>query len=162
MRKGQIDYNKEIPFEKRPAVGFYDTSDEKYVGEKMHFDKLRQHDLDEKRRDEAENRERKKDAKKLKERKENDGLAGKAARQRKEILWAKDSDELRLVPLRQPTGGKSESLSPMMVSKFVPLKRRQEVLRSENRKRERGEEERRNQIQVEEEGWDAIGDLFDQ
>ena len=26
VRKGQIDYNKEIPFEKRPAVGFYDTS----------------------------------------------------------------------------------------------------------------------------------------
>jgi len=72
VRKGQIDYNKEIPFEKRPAVGFYDTSDEKYVGEKMQFDKLRQHDLDEKRRDEAENRERRKDAKKLKERKEND------------------------------------------------------------------------------------------
>ena len=38
----------------------------------MQFDKLRQHDLDEKRRDEAENRERRKDAKKLKERKEND------------------------------------------------------------------------------------------
>ena len=91
-----------------------------------------------------------------------DGLAGKAAEQRKEIEWAKDSDELRLVPLRQPTGGKSESHSPAMMSKFVPLKMRQEVLKSENRKRERDEEERRNQIQGEEEGWDAIGDLFDQ
>ena len=38
-----------------------------------------------------------------------DGLAGKAAEMRKEIEWAKDSDELRLVPQRLPTGRRSES-----------------------------------------------------
>ena len=69
--RGQIDYNKEIPFEKRPAAGFYDTGDEKYVPERMEFNRLRQHDLDEKRRDEAENKERKKDKQKLKDKKEN-------------------------------------------------------------------------------------------
>jgi pre-mRNA-splicing factor CDC5/CEF1 len=25
VKRGRMDYNKEIPFEKRPAIGFYDT-----------------------------------------------------------------------------------------------------------------------------------------
>lgn len=67
-----IDYNAEIPFEKRPALGFYDTSEE--VVEKMEpdFNKMRQQDLDGELRVEQEERERKKDKQKLKERKEND------------------------------------------------------------------------------------------
>ena len=28
LKRGRMDYNKEIPFEKKPAVGFYDTGDE--------------------------------------------------------------------------------------------------------------------------------------
>ena len=71
VKKGQIDYNAEIPFEKRPAAGFYDTSEEVYVPDRMRYGSLRQHDLDEKRRDEAEAKERKKDKEKLKARKEN-------------------------------------------------------------------------------------------
>ena len=71
LKRGRIDYNAEIPFEKRPAQGFYDTSNERYVSESTNFDRLRQHDLDEKRRDEAEEKERKRDKQKLKERKEN-------------------------------------------------------------------------------------------
>lgn len=71
LKKGQIDYNAEIPFEKKPAAGFYDTSNEEFVPPKPRFGGLRQHDLDEKRRDEEEQRERKKDKQKLKERKEN-------------------------------------------------------------------------------------------
>merc|ERR1711944_37218 len=71
LKRGRIDYNAEIPFEKRPAPGFYDTSNERYVSESTNFDRLRQHDLDEKRRDEAEEKERKRDKQKLKERKEN-------------------------------------------------------------------------------------------
>merc|ERR1712223_1456385 len=31
LKKGQIDYNSEIPFEKKPAAGFYDTSNEEFV-----------------------------------------------------------------------------------------------------------------------------------
>ena len=71
LKRGRIDYNAEIAFEKRPAPGFYDTANERYNGEAVNFNRLRQHDLDEKRRDEAEEKERKKDKQKLKERKEN-------------------------------------------------------------------------------------------
>ena len=28
VKRGRMDYNKEIPFEKRPAIGFYDTGAE--------------------------------------------------------------------------------------------------------------------------------------
>ena len=69
MKKGRIDYNSEIPFEKKPAIGFYDTGNEEFVAPKPKFGGLRQHQLDEKRRDEEEDRERKKDKKKLKEKK---------------------------------------------------------------------------------------------
>ena len=71
LKRGRIDYNAEIPFEKKPASGFYDTANERYVGDAMNFDRLRRHDMDETRRDEAEEKERKKDKQKLKERKEN-------------------------------------------------------------------------------------------
>ena len=71
LKKGQIDYNAEIPFEKKPAAGFYDTSNEEFVPPRSRLTGLRQHELDEKRRDEEEQRERKKDKQKLKEKKEN-------------------------------------------------------------------------------------------
>ena len=74
LKKGQIDYNAEIPFEKKPAQGFYDTSNEEFVKPKPRFGGLRQHELDEKRRDEEEQKERKKDKQKLKEKKENNVL----------------------------------------------------------------------------------------
>merc|ERR1712223_989255 len=72
LKKGRINYNAEIPFEKKPALGFYDTSNEEFVAPKPKFGSLRQHELDEKRRDEEEQRQRKKDKEKLKARKEND------------------------------------------------------------------------------------------
>ena len=71
LKKGQIDYNAEIPFEKKPAAGFYDTSNEEFVPPRARLTGLRQHELDEKRRDEEEQRDRKKDKQKLKEKKEN-------------------------------------------------------------------------------------------
>merc|ERR1712083_309164 len=57
LKRGRIDYNAEIPFEKKPASGFYDTANERYVGDAMNFDRLRRHDMDETRRDEAEEKE---------------------------------------------------------------------------------------------------------
>ena len=72
VRKGQINYNEEIPFEKKPARGFYDTANEDLDPNSMSFRGLRQHQLDEKRRDEEESRNRKRDKEKLKNRKEND------------------------------------------------------------------------------------------
>uniref|UniRef100_A0A1I8P025 Cell division cycle 5-like protein n=1 Tax=Stomoxys calcitrans TaxID=35570 RepID=A0A1I8P025_STOCA len=67
-----IDYNAEIPFEKRPAIGFYDTSEEHIDKTDPDFNKMRQQDLDGELRSEKEERERKKDKQKLKQRKEND------------------------------------------------------------------------------------------
>lgn len=49
-----IDYNAEIPFEKRPALGFYDTSEEYITPIASDFSKLRQQNLDGERRDEKE------------------------------------------------------------------------------------------------------------
>ncbi|CRK87522.1 CLUMA_CG001323, isoform A [Clunio marinus] len=66
-----IDYNAEIPFEKQPARGFYDTSEEFVVPIAADFSKLRQQNLDGELRSEKEARERKKDKEKLKK-KEND------------------------------------------------------------------------------------------
>jgi len=67
-----INYNGEIPFEKRPAIGFYDTQNEHDTPQSVNFKRLRMDQVDEKRRDEAEAKERKKDKKVLKQRKEND------------------------------------------------------------------------------------------
>ncbi|EDV38652.1 uncharacterized protein Dana_GF24891 [Drosophila ananassae] len=67
-----IDYNAEIPFEKRPALGFYDTSEEHLQKNEPDFNKMRQQDLDGELRSEKEERERKRDKQKLKQRKENE------------------------------------------------------------------------------------------
>jgi len=66
-----IDYNKEIPFEKRPAIGFYDTALEHPDANAINFKRLRMDQVDEKRRDEEEQKERKKDKKVLKKQQEN-------------------------------------------------------------------------------------------
>lgn len=63
-----IDYNAEIPFEKQPARGFYDTSEEFVVPISADFSRLRQQNLDGELRSEKEARERKKDKEKLKKR----------------------------------------------------------------------------------------------
>lgn len=52
-RRG-VDYNEEIPFEKKPAPGFYDTSNEELDKEELNFKRLRMQDLDSTRRDEQE------------------------------------------------------------------------------------------------------------
>jgi len=71
-RNRVIAYNTEIPFEKKPALGFHDAGGDQYDKEGINFKRLRQDQVDEKRRDEAENKERNKDKKVLKNRKEND------------------------------------------------------------------------------------------
>ncbi|CAH0552770.1 unnamed protein product [Brassicogethes aeneus] len=71
-KKRGVDYNAEIPFEKRPAIGFYDTSSEALDPMAPDFSKMRQQHLDGELRSEQEERERKKDKAKLKQRKEND------------------------------------------------------------------------------------------
>jgi pre-mRNA-splicing factor CDC5/CEF1 len=67
-----VDYNAEIPFEKRPALGFHDTAEETFNPDDIDFNHLRQQHLDGELRSEREERERRKDKQKLKQRKEND------------------------------------------------------------------------------------------
>lgn len=71
-RKRGIDYNAEVPFEKKPAPGFYDTSNEAVDPHAPNFNRLRQQNLDGELRSEKEERERRKDKQKIKQRKEND------------------------------------------------------------------------------------------
>ncbi|XP_064612178.1 cell division cycle 5-like protein [Liolophura sinensis] len=71
-KKRGVDYNAEIPFEKKPASGFYDTSEEVYKPLEPNYKRLRQQQLDGERRQDKEERERKKDKQRQKKRKEND------------------------------------------------------------------------------------------
>ncbi|CAG9765204.1 unnamed protein product [Ceutorhynchus assimilis] len=71
-KKRGVDYNAEIPFEKRPAIGFYDTLNEELDPMAPDFSEMTQQKLDGNLRAEQEDRERKKDKQKLKQRKEND------------------------------------------------------------------------------------------
>ncbi|XP_022909189.2 cell division cycle 5-like protein [Onthophagus taurus] len=71
-KKRGVDYNAEIPFAKKPALGFYDTSKEIIDPMAPDFSKMRQQNLDGELRSEQEERERRKDKQKLKQMKEND------------------------------------------------------------------------------------------
>ncbi|TRY65047.1 hypothetical protein DNTS_018549, partial [Danionella cerebrum] len=71
-KKRGVDYNAEIPFEKKPALGFYDTSMEQYDPLEPNFKRLRQQHLDGELRSEREDHERKKDRQKIKKKKESD------------------------------------------------------------------------------------------
>ncbi|XP_051935375.1 cell division cycle 5-like protein [Hippocampus zosterae] len=71
-KKRGVDYNAEIPFEKKPASGFYDTSMEIYDPLAPNFKRLRQQHLDGELRNEREDRDRKKDKQKIKKKKESD------------------------------------------------------------------------------------------
>lgn len=71
-KKRGVDYNSEIPFEKKPAQGFYDTAEEELPDYQPDFKKLRQDHLDGKMRDDVEQQERKKDRERMKKRKETD------------------------------------------------------------------------------------------
>ncbi|GAB1598639.1 cell division cycle 5-like protein [Argonauta hians] len=71
-KKRGVDYNAEIPFEKKPAPGFYNTSEEHYTPLDPNYKRLRQQNMDGELRRDKEDRERKKDKLRQKKRKEND------------------------------------------------------------------------------------------
>ncbi|XP_076655110.1 cell division cycle 5-like protein [Halictus rubicundus] len=71
-RKRGVNYNSEIPFEKRPATGFYDTFNEHVDPLAIDFSRMRQQHLDGELRQEKEEMDRRIDQQKLKQRKEND------------------------------------------------------------------------------------------
>ena len=53
-KKRRVDYNADIPFEKKPAPGFYDTTEEAIAPLDPNFKRLRRQEMDEGRRDEVE------------------------------------------------------------------------------------------------------------
>ncbi|CAF0847593.1 unnamed protein product [Didymodactylos carnosus] len=71
-RRRGINYNVEIPFQKLPAIGFYDTSNEEFDPEKIDFRRLRKDNVNSVQKEENEQRELKKDKDKLKRKKEED------------------------------------------------------------------------------------------
>ncbi|KAF9126517.1 Pre-mRNA-splicing factor cef1 [Mortierella sp. 14UC] len=65
-KKKGMDYNADIPFEAKPAPGFYDTTDELKRESTKRLTNIRLDQIDGKRRSEVEEEERKKDAKRAK------------------------------------------------------------------------------------------------
>ncbi|KAF9902974.1 Pre-mRNA-splicing factor cef1 [Lobosporangium transversale] len=70
-KKKGIDYNADIPFEAKPAPGFYDTTEELKRESTKRLTNVRLEQLDGKRRADVEEEERKKDAKRAKLKKES-------------------------------------------------------------------------------------------
>ncbi|UJR33245.1 hypothetical protein I4U23_020700 [Adineta vaga] len=71
-RRRGVDYNAEIPFEKQPAIGFYDTTNEPFDPDKIDFKRLQVDNRNLAAKEENEQNERKKDNAKLKRKKEQD------------------------------------------------------------------------------------------
>ncbi|OQV14622.1 Cell division cycle 5-like protein [Hypsibius exemplaris] len=67
-----VDYQEEIPFEKPAAIGFYDTREENELTKTRDFKKLNPRDLQPEPKASIEQKERKKDAEKMRKRKENE------------------------------------------------------------------------------------------
>ncbi|KAF9089832.1 Pre-mRNA-splicing factor cef1 [Mortierella sp. GBA35] len=70
-KKKGMDYNADIPFEAKPAPGFYDTTEELKRESTKRLTNVRLEQLDGKRRAEVEEEERKKDAKRAKLKKDS-------------------------------------------------------------------------------------------
>lgn len=71
-RRRGVDYNLEIPFEKAPAIGFYDTAQEKFDPDKIDYKRLRVDNRNQAAKEEQEKAERKKDLANLKRKKDED------------------------------------------------------------------------------------------
>ncbi|KAG0297207.1 Pre-mRNA-splicing factor cef1 [Linnemannia gamsii] len=70
-KKKGMDYNADIPFEAKPAPGFYDTTEELKRESTKRLTNIRLEQVDGKRRSEVEEEERKKDAKRAKLKKDS-------------------------------------------------------------------------------------------
>jgi pre-mRNA-splicing factor CDC5/CEF1 len=74
-KRRMIDYNAEIPFEKQPPIGFFDTSEDVATDDRHNFKRLRREDVEGVRRDVEEAKERKKDKEKLQKKKKEGDLS---------------------------------------------------------------------------------------
>lgn len=108
-KKGQMDYNADIPFEKAPARGFYDTAEEQLVNERQRaaFDPQKQQ-LANKRKGEQED-----DGDRKKRKNDKDGpsasmQAAMKAGQMQKIREAEQSSKRRGLNLPAPQVGEGE------------------------------------------------------
>ncbi|KAL1986333.1 hypothetical protein VTN96DRAFT_6565 [Rasamsonia emersonii] len=104
-KKGQMDYNADIPFEKQPAPGFYDTTEEQARNERQRemFDPRKQQLANKRKGDQEEDAERKK---RKSEKKDTFAAALKAGRMQ-QIREAEQMSKRR--PLNLPAPQVSES-----------------------------------------------------
>ncbi|KAK3825570.1 MAG: pre-mRNA splicing factor component-domain-containing protein [Benniella sp.] len=101
-RKG-MDYNADIPFEAKPAPGFYDTTEELKRESTKRLTNVRLEQLDGKRRADVEEEERKKDAKKAKLKKDSgEAQAAHSQAQLKKLQEAEQDGIMRRKKLVLP------------------------------------------------------------
>ncbi|KAI0132581.1 pre-mRNA splicing factor component-domain-containing protein [Xylariales sp. AK1849] len=108
-KKGQMDYNADIPFEKAPALGFYDTTEEQAMNERERaaFNPGKQHAAN-KRKVEQDN-----DGERKKRKNDKDGpsasmQAALKAGQLQKIREAEQSSKRRPMALPSPQVGEGE------------------------------------------------------
>jgi pre-mRNA-splicing factor CDC5/CEF1 len=108
-KKGEMDYNADIPFEKRAAAGFYDTSEEMVRNEKQReaFDPRKQQLASKRKGDEDEDGERKRRKNDKDGTSESQKAAIKAGQMQK-IREAEQSSKRRALNLPAPQVGEGE------------------------------------------------------
>ncbi|KAK0391106.1 hypothetical protein NLU13_0608 [Sarocladium strictum] len=108
-KKGEMDYNADIPFEKRAAAGFYDTSEEMLQNEKQReaFDPRKQQLASKRKGDEDEDGDRKR-RKNDKDGPSDSQKAAIKAGQMQKIREAEQSSKRRALNLPAPQVGEGE------------------------------------------------------
>ncbi|KAF8975042.1 Pre-mRNA-splicing factor cef1 [Entomortierella lignicola] len=102
-KKKGMDYNADIPFEAKPAPGFYDTTEELKRESTKRLTNVRLEQLDGKRRADVEEEERKKDAKRAKVKKETgEAQNSQSLAQLKKLQEAEEDGILRRKKLVLP------------------------------------------------------------
>ncbi|KAL3427289.1 myb-like DNA-binding domain-containing protein [Phlyctema vagabunda] len=108
-KKGQMDYNADIPFEKKAAPGFYDTGEEAMLNEKQReaFDPRKQQLANKRKGDQEEDPDRKR-RKNEKEAPSASYQAAMKAGQMQKIREAEQSSKRRSLVLPAPQVGEGE------------------------------------------------------
>jgi pre-mRNA-splicing factor CDC5/CEF1 len=108
-KKGEMDYNADIPFERKPAPGFYETEEELLMNEKERetFDPQRQQLANKRKGDQEENPDRKKQ-KNDKNAPSTSYRAAMKAGQMQKIREAEQSSKRRALVLPAPQVGEEE------------------------------------------------------
>ncbi|KAI1316796.1 Pre-mRNA-splicing factor cef1 [Mortierella claussenii] len=102
-KKKGMDYNADIPFEAKPAPGFYDTTEELKRESTKRLTNVRLEQLDGKRRADVEDEERKKDAKRAKMKKDSgEAQVAQSQAQLKKLQEAEQDGILRRKKLVLP------------------------------------------------------------